>query len=180
MMDNAKMGAAVLGGYMLGRTKKAKVALGLGALLAGSQVKPGQLGRTLARSPFVSGINEQVRKELLSAGKAAATSVITAKAEHLADSLHDRTAGLQEKAKPAKGGHSAGGTASKKAPAAAHSSGHRASSASRGGTTASAHRTSGSSGASGSTRETHEEETHGKARDRSSDDAHRTRRSGDG
>ncbi|MDX6237683.1 MAG: hypothetical protein QOG10_2498, partial [Kribbellaceae bacterium] len=35
MMTNAKIGTALVGGYLLGRTKKAKLALGLGMFLAG-------------------------------------------------------------------------------------------------------------------------------------------------
>ncbi|MCA6093257.1 ABC transporter substrate-binding protein [Streptomyces sp. SCA3-4] len=181
-MNNAKIGAAVLGGYVLGRTKKAKLAIGLGTLLAGSRVKPGQLGKTLAQSPFLGNVNEQVRKELLSAGKAAATSVLTAKAEHLADSLHDRTTGMREKAATGGGGEKEK-EKEKKAPAA-RGSGHGASSHARGGATASAHRTS-RSGGSGKHEEAHEEQTHEKethstARGRSSGGAHRTRRSDDG
>ncbi|MEV5240026.1 ABC transporter substrate-binding protein [Streptomyces cinnamoneus] len=177
-MNNAKMGAAVLGGYVLGRTKKAKLAIGLGTLLAGSRVKPGQLGKTLAQSPFLSNVNDQVRKELLSAGKAAATSVLTAKAEHFADSLHERTTGMREKA--AVTGGSGDKEKEKKAPAA-RGSGHGTSSHSRGGTTASAHRTSHSGGTSGKRQEeTHEEDTHDSGRGRSSGGAHRTRRSDDG
>ncbi|KUM69406.1 hypothetical protein [Streptomyces curacoi] len=97
-MNNAKIGAALLGGYVLGRTKKAKAAIGLGALLAGSRIKPGQVGKTLQQSPFVHTLTDQVRTELADAGKAAATSVLTAKADSLADALHERTAGLREKA----------------------------------------------------------------------------------
>ncbi|KUO21008.1 hypothetical protein [Streptomyces dysideae] len=96
-MNNAKIGAAVVGGYVLGRTKKAKLAFGLGALLAGSRVRPGQLGKALD-TPFLSGVRRQVRTELTDASKAAASSVLTAKADSLADVLHERTAGLQEKA----------------------------------------------------------------------------------
>jgi hypothetical protein len=98
IMKNAKIGTAVLGGYVLGRTKKAKLAIGLGALLAGSRIRPGQLGKTLQGSPFVNTLTKQVRTELTDAGKAAATSVLTAKADSLADRLHERTVGLQEKA----------------------------------------------------------------------------------
>jgi hypothetical protein len=97
-MNNAKIGAAVMGGYLLGRTKKAKLAIGLGALLAGSRIKPGQVGKALQESPFVHTLTDQVRTELTDAGKAAATSVMTAKADSLADALHERTAGLREKA----------------------------------------------------------------------------------
>ncbi|WP_225835457.1 hypothetical protein [Streptomyces sp. NK08204] len=96
-MNNAKIGAAVVGGYMLGRTKKARLALGLGALLAGSRMRPGQLVKSVQDSPFLNTITEQVRTELSDAGKAAATSVLTAKADSLAAAIHERTAGLYEK-----------------------------------------------------------------------------------
>ncbi|MDX2784495.1 ABC transporter substrate-binding protein, partial [Streptomyces caniscabiei] len=103
-MNNATMGAAVLGGYLLGRTKKAKLALGLGALLAGSQVRPGQLGKALD-APFLSDLTRQVRTELAGASKAAATSVLSSKADHLAGALHERTAGLRERAEGNGGAH---------------------------------------------------------------------------
>ncbi|MEU7298230.1 hypothetical protein AB0A76_34410 [Streptomyces exfoliatus] len=95
-MNNAKIGTAILGGYMLGRTKKGKLAMGLAMAFAGSRIKPGQLGKSLAQSPLLSNVNQQVRGELTSAGKAAATTVLNAKAEHLADALHQRTASLRE------------------------------------------------------------------------------------
>ncbi|MBQ1090705.1 ABC transporter substrate-binding protein [Streptomyces sp. B93] len=99
-MNNAKIGAAVLGGYVLGRTKKGKLAISLGALLAGSRVRPGQFGKALD-SPFLHNITGQVRTELSEAGKAAASSVLTAKADHLADALHERTAGLRDQGRDA-------------------------------------------------------------------------------
>ncbi|KAA6216329.1 hypothetical protein [Streptomyces filamentosus] len=94
-MDSARIGTALVGGYVLGRTKKAKLALGLAMALAGSRVKPGQLGKTLAHSPFLNSVNEQVRGELMTAGKAAATTVLNARAGRLADTLHDRTEELR-------------------------------------------------------------------------------------
>lgn len=94
-MNNAKIGTALVGGYVLGRTKKVKLALGLGALLAGSRIKPGQVGKALQQSPFVHTLTDQVRSELTGAGKAAATTLLSSKADHLADSLHQRTAGLR-------------------------------------------------------------------------------------
>ncbi|MET9968849.1 ABC transporter substrate-binding protein [Streptomyces sp. NPDC006356] len=97
-MNNAKIGTALLGGYVLGRTKKAKLAIGLGALLAGSRIKPGQVGKALQDSPFLHTLTDQVRTELSDAGKAAATTVLSAKADSLADALHERTAGLRERA----------------------------------------------------------------------------------
>lgn len=97
IMNNATIGAAVLGGYLLGRTKKAKLALGVGAMLAGSKVRPGQLGKVLD-SQFLGDVTRQVRGELTGASKAAATSVLTAKADSLAGALHERTEGLRQRA----------------------------------------------------------------------------------
>jgi len=96
-MNNAGIGAALLGGYALGRTKKAKLAIGLGAMLAGSRIRPGCTGKALD-TPFLSTVRRQVSTELADASKAAATSVLTAKAENLADAIHARTEGLQERA----------------------------------------------------------------------------------
>jgi hypothetical protein len=98
MMTNAKIGAAVLGGYLLGRTKKGKLALSLGAALAGSRMRPGQVGKLLEDSPVLGNVSKQVRTELTEAGRTAATTVLSAKAERLADVLHERTEGLHEKA----------------------------------------------------------------------------------
>ncbi|MFF7264907.1 ABC transporter substrate-binding protein [Streptomyces sp. NPDC008159] len=105
-MKNATIGAAVLGGYLLGRTKKAKLALSAGALLAGSKARPGQLAGLLD-SPFLNNVAQQVRGELTEAGKAAATSVLTAKADSLAGALHERTEGLRQRSHP-DGGESKG------------------------------------------------------------------------
>jgi hypothetical protein len=100
-MNNAKIGAALLGGYLLGRTKKGKLAIGMGAMLAGSRVNPVQVGKTLQESPLVNTLAQQVRTELGGAGKAAATTVLTAKADSLADALHARTSGLRQQAERA-------------------------------------------------------------------------------
>ncbi|WP_418960664.1 hypothetical protein [Streptomyces tritici] len=94
-MHNAKIGTALIGGYVLGRTKKGKLALGLAMAMAGSRIKPGEIRGALARSPLLSNVNQQVRGELVGAGKAAATTVLNAKAERLADTLHQRTADLR-------------------------------------------------------------------------------------
>ncbi|MFI9769278.1 hypothetical protein ACIHJG_20760 [Streptomyces sp. NPDC052415] len=100
-MNNAKIGAALLGGYLLGRTKKGKLAIGMGAMLAGSRVNPVRVGKTLQESPLVNTLAQQVRTELGGAGKAAATTVLTAKADSLADALHARTNGLRQQAERA-------------------------------------------------------------------------------
>ncbi|WP_405560837.1 hypothetical protein [Streptomyces sp. NBC_01180] len=98
MTGNGKIGAAVVGGYLLGRTKKAKLAIGLGMFLAGKKMSlnPAQLGKMVADSPVLGSLNSQVRKELVEATKSAATSALTKRASGLADSLHEKTLGLDE------------------------------------------------------------------------------------
>ncbi|MFF3753231.1 hypothetical protein ACFYYH_22645 [Streptomyces sp. NPDC002018] len=98
MMNNAKIGVALVGGYVLGRTKKAKLAIGLGMFLAGKKLSldPQQLGKLVANSPVLGSLNDQVRKELVGATKSAATSALTRRMNGLADSLHERTLDLQD------------------------------------------------------------------------------------
>lgn len=96
MMTNAKIGVALIGGYFLGRTKKAKMALGLGLFLAGKKLDPKQLGTLVANSPVLGPLNDQVRKELVDATKAAAGTALTQRMSGLADSLHERTVALNE------------------------------------------------------------------------------------
>ncbi|MEI5130907.1 hypothetical protein RB199_00515 [Streptomyces libani] len=105
-MSNAKIGVALVGGYLLGRTKKAKMAIGLGMFLAGKKLNldPKQLGTLVANSPVLGPLNDQVRKELVDATKAAAGTALTQRMSGLADSLHERTAALTE------GGDAAGDT----------------------------------------------------------------------
>ncbi|WP_055556082.1 hypothetical protein [Streptomyces sp. NBRC 110028] len=97
MMTNGKIAVAVAGGYLLGRTKKAKLALGLGMLLAGKKISldPQQLARAVADSPLLSGLNAQARKDLAGAARTAATSALSTRMNGLADSLHDRTLSLR-------------------------------------------------------------------------------------
>ncbi|MFD7280336.1 hypothetical protein ACFV80_25585 [Streptomyces sp. NPDC059862] len=94
-MNNAKIGTALIGGYVLGRRRKARVALGLALAMAARRAKGGDLAKAL--TPVLGNLNRQVRTELTSASKAAASSVLNAQADHLADTLHERTLGLQGK-----------------------------------------------------------------------------------
>ncbi|SEC40886.1 hypothetical protein SAMN04490356_4040 [Streptomyces melanosporofaciens] len=97
MMTNGKITVAVVGGYLLGRTKKAKLAFGLGMLLAGKKITldPQQLKKSLAEMPLLSGLNGQVRQELVDATRQAATKAVSDRVGGLADSLHERTALLR-------------------------------------------------------------------------------------
>ncbi|WP_432044613.1 hypothetical protein [Streptomyces asiaticus] len=97
MMTNGKIAVAVVGGYLLGRTKKAKLAVGLGMLLAGKKITldPQQLKKSLAEAPLLSGLNSEVRRELVDATRQAATKAVSGRVSGLADSLHERTALLR-------------------------------------------------------------------------------------
>lgn len=98
MTGNMKIGVALVGGYLLGRTKKAKMAIGFGMFLAGKKLSfdPKQLGKLVANSPVLGTLNDQVRKELVGATKSAATNALTQRASGLADSLHRRTLDLED------------------------------------------------------------------------------------
>lgn len=98
MTGNMKIGAALVGGYLLGRTKKAKLAIGFGMFLAGKKLSLDgkQLGRMLADSPLLGTVNEQVRKEVVGATKQAAANALTQRATGLADSLRKRTLELED------------------------------------------------------------------------------------
>ncbi|MFJ7235350.1 hypothetical protein ACIQVF_38050 [Streptomyces tendae] len=94
------MAAAVAGGYLLGRTKKAKLAFAVGSYLVGRRVglSPGQvLGQglgSLQRAPQFQELSDQVRGELLTAGRAAVTAAANRRLTGLADTLRDRTDAL--------------------------------------------------------------------------------------
>ncbi|MEU3556622.1 hypothetical protein [Streptomyces fragilis] len=92
----AAMAAAVAGGYLLGRTKKAKLALAVGTYLAGRRfsMSPTQLatqGLTkLRETPQFQDLADQVRHEVVEAGRAAVTAAARRKLLDLSDSLRDR------------------------------------------------------------------------------------------
>lgn len=93
---NTTTAAALVGGYLLGRTKKAKMAIGVGMFLAGRRLDldPRRLGKLLASSPVAGALSEQIRRELFEATKSAATQALTQRASGLADSLQQRTQAL--------------------------------------------------------------------------------------
>ncbi|QTZ95205.1 hypothetical protein [Streptomyces auratus] len=98
MMSNAKIGVALVGGYVLGRTKKAKLAISLGMYLAGKRLPldPKQLGKLVANSPVLGPLNDQVRSELVDATKSAVSTALTQRMSALTDSLHERTLELSD------------------------------------------------------------------------------------
>lgn len=107
MNTGMKIGAAVVGGYVLGRRRKAKLAIGLGTWLVGKKlnIDPKKLvtdlGHELRSSPQLQELRNQLRTELLDATKGAAGGLLASQTNRLADSLHSRTEQLRNPAKAA-------------------------------------------------------------------------------
>ncbi|MET9902877.1 histone protein [Streptomyces sp. NPDC006446] len=96
------LAAAVVGGYVLGRTKKGRLALSIATYLAGRRfgLEPRQLAaegmRRLGEIPQVAELQEQLRGEVLEAGRKAMSAAADRGMATLADSLSDRTSRLLE------------------------------------------------------------------------------------
>ncbi|WP_150254165.1 hypothetical protein [Nocardiopsis deserti] len=102
MGDTAKIVAAAVGGYVLGRRKKFKLALGLGLYLGARKldINPGQLAQGLLKEvsalPVVGELKGQSREQLLNVGRTAAGNIAGKWAGGLADSLNSRTERLRD------------------------------------------------------------------------------------
>ncbi|MFJ3334601.1 hypothetical protein [Streptomyces sp. NPDC086766] len=88
------LGAAVAAGYALGRTRRARLALAVGTYLAGRSlgVAPGRTSAGPQRQ--LQELAEQVRGELLTAGREAVTAVVDRRLTRAADTLRHRTDAL--------------------------------------------------------------------------------------
>lgn len=97
MQDTMKIGAAALGGYVLGRTKKGKAAIGLAFWLAGRK-RPADMARDsavkLLRSDRGQELLGELRGPVLTAGRQAALSVFEAQAGRLGDAMQRRSESL--------------------------------------------------------------------------------------
>ncbi|MFD9721469.1 DNA primase [Streptomyces sp. NPDC059076] len=107
MNNRVALGLAVGAGYVLGRTKKAKLAFAVGTMVAGRRMSagPGALGqlitRQLGENPQFKALREQLSQDLGGVGKAATGALISRQLDGLADRLHERTAGVQDRVKNA-------------------------------------------------------------------------------
>ncbi|WP_031056012.1 hypothetical protein [Streptomyces ochraceiscleroticus] len=103
MNNRAALALAVAGGYVLGRTKKAKLALSVGGVVLGRrlQLDPqrllGLVDERLKADPQLAELRDQLRDDLGGVGRAAASAFVSRRIDGLADSLHARTAGVQER-----------------------------------------------------------------------------------
>ncbi|MCH5670450.1 DNA primase [Streptomyces gilvus] len=96
-MNRVGMGLAVGAGYLLGRTKKMKLAFAVGTMVAGKRMhlSPKALAdlvsRQLQNNPQFKEIGDQLRGDLRGVGKAASGAMVERQINSLADRLHSRT-----------------------------------------------------------------------------------------
>ncbi|MGW4568308.1 DNA primase [Streptomyces sp. NPDC004561] len=96
-MNRTALGLAIGAGYFLGRTRKLKMAVAVGSLVAGKKLNlsPKMLtelvGQQLKNNPEFKVIGDQLREDLRGVGKAASGAMVERQMNSLADRLHDRT-----------------------------------------------------------------------------------------
>ncbi|WP_196942664.1 DNA primase [Streptomyces sclerotialus] len=103
MNNRAALALAVAGGYALGRTKKMKLALTVGGMVLGRrlQLDPQRLlslvDERLKADPQLAELREQLRDDLSGVGRAATDAFVGRRIDGLANSLHERTLGIQDR-----------------------------------------------------------------------------------
>lgn len=104
MMNRTALGLAIGAGYVLGRTKKMKMAFAVGTLVAGKkmQLSPRAVAdlvsQQLKSNPQFKEIGDQLRQDLRGVGKAASGALVERQISTLADRLHSRTGQLRDQA----------------------------------------------------------------------------------
>jgi hypothetical protein len=99
---NAKLAAAVIGGYVLGRTKKGGAALALASWLSGNRAGPQAMSMArkgltkVAQSEQAAQIMKQVRGPLMEAAQKAATQAVLSRVTAISNGLTARTQALSE------------------------------------------------------------------------------------
>lgn len=102
-MNRMGLGLAVGAGYVLGRTKKMKLAFAVGTLVAGKKLNlsPRALAelvtQQLQNNPQFKEIGDELRQDLRGVGKAASGALVERQIQGLADRLHSRTADVRGK-----------------------------------------------------------------------------------
>lgn len=101
-MNRLGLGLAVGAGYLLGRTKKMKLAFAVGTMVAGKRMNLSPRGiadlvsQQLQNNPQFKEIGDQIRTDLRGVGKAASGALVERQIEGLADRLHGRTAQVRD------------------------------------------------------------------------------------
>lgn len=103
MTNRIPLALGVCAGYVLGRTRKAKLALTLAGAAAGRKLPLGpqamgaRLTERLSDSPQLKQVRDQLRQDLGGVGKAATGALVERRVGGLADRLEDRARGLQDR-----------------------------------------------------------------------------------
>ncbi|WP_225636952.1 DNA primase [Streptomyces solaniscabiei] len=101
-MNRTGLGLAVGAGYLLGRTKKLKMAIAVGTMVAGKKLNLTPKGiaelvsTQLQNNPQFKEIGDQLRTDLRGVGKAASGAMVERQIDALADRLHGRTAQVRD------------------------------------------------------------------------------------
>ncbi|MFD5966906.1 DNA primase [Streptomyces sp. NPDC058783] len=101
-MNRTGLGLAIGAGYLLGRTKKLKLAVAVGTMVAGKKMNLTPKGIAelvsgqLQNNPQFKEIGDQLRTDLRGVGKAASGAMVERQLDALADRLHGRTAGVRD------------------------------------------------------------------------------------
>ncbi|MEU3659946.1 DNA primase [Streptomyces sp. NPDC032940] len=101
-MNRMGLGLAVGAGYLLGRTKKLKMAVAVGTMVAGKKLNLTPKGiaelvsTQLQNNPQFKEIGDQLRTDLQGVGKAASGALVERHIDALADRLHGRTAQVRD------------------------------------------------------------------------------------
>ncbi|MFI5569087.1 DNA primase [Streptomyces sp. NPDC051740] len=102
-MNRTGLGLAIGAGYLLGRTKKLKMALAVGGLVAGKKLNLSPrmvadlMSQQLRDNPQFKEIGDQLRGDLRGVGKAASGALVERQLDSLADRLHGRTADMRDR-----------------------------------------------------------------------------------
>ncbi|WP_338682607.1 DNA primase [Streptomyces acidiscabies] len=97
-MNRTALGLAIGAGYLLGRTRKLKLALAVGSVVAGKRLNLTPRGVAdlvsgqLQNNPQFKEIGDQLREDLRGVGRAATGAVVERQLDSLAGRLHGRTA----------------------------------------------------------------------------------------
>ncbi|MET7691653.1 DNA primase [Streptomyces sp. NPDC005483] len=101
-MNRMGLGLAVGAGYLLGRTKKLKLAFAVGSVVAGKRLNltPKALAelvsQQLLKNPQFKEIGDTLREDLRGVGKAASGAMVERQIDAIADRLHGRTAEVRD------------------------------------------------------------------------------------
>ncbi|MGW0815702.1 DNA primase [Streptomyces viridiviolaceus] len=101
-MNRVGLGLAVGAGYLLGRTRKLKLAVAVGSMVAGKKMNLTPRGvadlvsRQLQDNPQFKEIGDQLRQDLRGVGKAASGAMVERQIDALADRLHGRTTQVRD------------------------------------------------------------------------------------